>query len=277
MCHGHQRVKVGQRRRIWKLTHPVPFKCTQIVISGFPGRLWLFCISNTSNHVLDRRMSCTHLLVKYSMEINLEHCLIHKCCWFILKHAITFLLFFPRALLFRRKRRKPSVLLTVERTLLIGWDQEVPKECWDCTLPPSLMLNGFVLVCSYFSPNFLLPPALISVASPTSLFFLTCPFQAGFLQSPFVSPTWMDCGSSPWDHILRALSAVSSSTVAQMLSNSRFPSLFAAASGQLFWKRVPSCIVRNILAMAPVASASSCLCHLIMNIWSTGGCRCCQL
>lgn len=72
MRHGHQRVKVGQRRRIWKLTHPVSFKCTQIALgAGFPGRLWLFCISNTS-HVLDRRMSCTHLLVKYRMEINLD-------------------------------------------------------------------------------------------------------------------------------------------------------------------------------------------------------------
>lgn len=140
--------------------------------------------------------------------------------------------------------------------MLIGWDQEFPKDCWDRTLPPSLMLNRLVLICSYFRPNFLFPPVFISIASPTSLFFLTCPVQAGFLQSPNVSPTWMDRGSSPWDHLLVALSAISSRMVAQMLGNPRFPSISAAASGRLFWKRVPSCIVRNILAMAPVASSS---------------------
>lgn len=52
VCHGHQHVRTGQWRRNWKLTHPVPLKCNQIAISGaFLGRLWLFCISNTSSHL----------------------------------------------------------------------------------------------------------------------------------------------------------------------------------------------------------------------------------
>lgn len=174
----------------------------------------------------------------------------------MLKHASTFL-FTSHVLCCSdvKDESLPSVLPRVERTLLISWDQEFPKDCWDRTLLPSLMLNRLVLICSYFSPNFLFLPVFISIASPTGLFFLTCPVQAGFLQSSFVSPAWMDRGSSPWDHLLVALSAVSSRTMAQMLGNPRFPSISAAASGRLFWKRVPSCIVRNILAMAPVASS----------------------
>lgn len=66
--HGHQCVRAGQRRGIWKLTHPVSIKCTQIATSaGFLRRLWLFCISNTSSHVWDKKMSCTHLAVKHNI------------------------------------------------------------------------------------------------------------------------------------------------------------------------------------------------------------------
>lgn len=46
----------------------------------------------------------------------------------MLKHGITFLFFFPRALLFRRKRRKPSFRSSNSRKDTVDWlGPRVPK------------------------------------------------------------------------------------------------------------------------------------------------------
>lgn len=204
------------------------------------------------------------------MEINSEHCLIHKC-WFILKHATTFFL------LFRRKTRNLYALLIVERTPLTGWNQEDPKDCPDCALPPSLMLNGFVLFEPKRFPStttdisrFSRRPFHLSLFCPSWIFTVTVCFSC--LRGSRVIPLGPSAGCS--------LGCFSQNTdpglVAQMLSNPCFPSLPPGASGRLFWKRVRQ-RKKAFLPWRPVAPAFSCLCQVIRNIWSMIGCRCCRL
>lgn len=179
--------------------------------------------------------------------------------------AHNYLFFLPMCLgLFRRKPRKSSVLQSSDTVDWpgLGGPKGTSRLC-------STSFSHAERLCP---DPWLFQPKLF----PSTGIDIICFSQKSFLLNLYC-PSWIftvticfsclrDRGSSPWDHLLVALSVVLARMVPQMLSNPQFPSLSPGASGWLFWKRVPPCIVRSILALAPVAPASCSLCQVIMNI-----------
>lgn len=124
-----------------------------------------------------------------------------------------------------------------------------------------------------FSPNFFpFPLVSISVASPISLSFLTCPVQAGSFQSHLFLPPEGSQVIPPGPSNGCSRGCFSQDGGCSLI----FGFLpFPPQPQVVVLKNSPAvdCEQRSCLG----ASSCSSFCQVIMNIWSTGGCRCYRL